>query len=145
MEVHTLFLRDGRRFIWLSERTGYRHIYLYDWTAAIALRSRAENGRCLNFRLWMKGTPWSISSAQKDPQHNGRLYRVAFDGSGLQRVTREVGWHEISFAPDSTAYIDRYSAATTQPREDVNTAEGNRIHAVRHGWSRLRYSSAPSC
>src|SRR6266851_4425196 len=24
------FLKDGKRFLWSSERTGYRHLYLYD-------------------------------------------------------------------------------------------------------------------
>src|SRR5208283_906841 len=26
------FLKDGKRFLWSSERTGYRHLFLYDLT-----------------------------------------------------------------------------------------------------------------
>src|ERR1039458_10240679 len=26
------FLKDGKRFLWSSERSGYRHLYLYDFS-----------------------------------------------------------------------------------------------------------------
>ena len=39
------FLADGRRFLWSSERSGFRHLYLYDLAGGNSRRSLTAIGK----------------------------------------------------------------------------------------------------
>lgn len=124
------FLQDGKRFLWSSERAGYRHLYLYD-----------VNGKQL--AQLTKGE-WEVSSVaaldeansivyfiatEKSPLER-HLYRVNLDGSGFTRISTEEGTHGIQFAPKSAAYVDTYSNALTPPRQDLYRADGSKIATI---------------
>ena len=52
------------------------------------------------------------------------LYRVRFDGSGMERLTREDGFHTITFSPDRRHYLDVHSSHTTLPSLSLHEAGG---------------------
>src|SRR5436305_3181987 len=81
------FLKDGKRFLWSSERSGYRHLYLYDlegkqlaqltngeWEVSAVDAVDEANGLVY------------FSATDKAPLHR-HLYRVALDGSGFARLS----------------------------------------------------------
>jgi len=124
------FLKDGKRFVWSSERSGYRHLYLYD-------RSGKELAQLT------KGE-WEVShvdgvdeakalvyftATEKSPIER-HLYRVAFDGQGFSRLTKEDGVHMANLAPEASAYVDTYSNAATPPRQDLFRSDGSKIAAI---------------
>src|ERR1700675_40827 len=87
------FLQDGQRFLWSSERSGFRHIYLYnlegkelaqltkgDWEVS-AIDAVDEKAGLIYF-----------TATEKSPMER-HLYRVGLDGSGFVRVTKESGTH----------------------------------------------------
>lgn len=121
------FFKGDKRFLWSSERDGYRHLYLY-----------AIDGKQLA-RL-TKGE-WEVSdlegvdeakslvyfrATEKSPLER-HLYRVGLDGSGFTRVTKEDGTHAVNFAPGAAFYLDTYSNAKTPPRQDLFNADGARV------------------
>jgi dipeptidyl-peptidase-4 len=124
------FLKDGQRFLWASERSGYRHLYLYDlggkqlaqitkgdWEVT-SLDAVDESKRVVYF-----------TATEKSPLER-QLYRVAFDGSGFERLTREEGTHGAVLAPNASAFIDTYSNAATPPRQDLYRTDGTRIATI---------------
>jgi dipeptidyl-peptidase 4 len=138
------FLRDGKRFVWSSERSGYRHLYLYNL-----------DGRQL--AQLTKGD-WEVSQVEAVDEKAGaiyftateasplerQLYRVNLDGSGFQRITKEPGTHTVSFPPDSTAnpaatqradhplanFVDTFSDTMHPPRQDLRNVGGARVTAL---------------
>src|ERR1700731_1435187 len=87
------FLQDGQRFLWSSERSGFRHIYLYnlegkelaqltkgDWEVS-AIDVVDEKAGLIYF-----------TATEKSPMER-HLYRVGLDGSGFARITKEAGTH----------------------------------------------------
>jgi len=123
-------LRDGKRFLRSSERSGYRHLYLFDFEGRqLAQLTKGE---------------WEVSAAdvideakdlvyftatQKSPLER-HLYCVALDGTGLTRITKDEGTHTAVLAPNAAAFYDTYSNAAAPPRQDLYRADGTHIAAI---------------
>ena len=128
------FLKDGKHFIWASERDGYAHLYRYtldgnlvnqitrgDWSIRASagvfwvqqgVAAIDEEGG------WVYFTALEKSSAER------HLYRVRFDGSGMERLTRTDGTHRITFSPDGRYYFDASSTSSTLPALTLHTNDG---------------------
>ena len=64
-----------------------------------------------------------------------QIYRVALDGSGFARVSRDAGWHFADFSPDASAFIDTHSSVMKPPEQELAGGDGKQI-AVIHESSR---------
>jgi len=124
------FLKDNKRFLWASERTGYRHLYVYglggkeiaqitkgDWEVT-GVDSVDE----------AKGIVY-FTSTEKSPIER-QLYRVNLDGSGFARITKEDGTHSVNFSPAADSYVDTYSNAITPPKQDLYHADGTKAATI---------------
>ncbi len=124
---HLYFFKDGRHVLWSSERTGFRHLYLYDIEGRLV--------RQLTHGEWQVEALCGVDEArgvvyftatEKSPLER-HLYRVALDGTGLTRLSTEEGWHVITFSPTFEYYLDIYSNITTPPRLSLHRADGARV------------------
>jgi dipeptidyl-peptidase-4 len=106
------FLKRTPQFTWSSERSGFRHLYLYGLDGKLA--RQLTDGQ------------WEVSSLDAVDEKDGKvyytstektplerqLYSVSLDGSGKRQVSTGSGTHEAVFAPDASAYVDNFSTAT---------------------------------
>ena len=124
------FLKDGMRFLWSSECSGYRHLYLYevggkqlaqitkgDWEVAAV--DGVDEAKGLVY----------FTATEKSPLER-QMYRVALDGSGFARLTKEDGTHAAVLAPNASAFIDTFSSTAAPPRQDLYRADGSRIAPI---------------
>src|SRR5258707_1151898 len=121
------FLKDSKRFLWSSERTGYRHLYLYDLGGKqLAQLTKGDwEVTQVDAADEAKGIIY-FTATEKSPIER-QLYRVSLDGSGFSRVTKEAGTHGIRFSLTTAAYVDTYSNAITPPRRDTYAADGPKL------------------
>lgn len=121
-----VFLKDGKRFLWGSERDGYEHLYLYRMDGK--LLNKVTDGPWAVCTAggevaWLKGGIVAVDeedamvyfTALEKSSVERHLYGVRFDGKRFRRITREDGTHSITFSPDARYYIDRYSNRSTLP------------------------------
>jgi dipeptidyl-peptidase-4 len=124
------FLKDGKRFLWSSERGGYRHLYVYELDGKqIAQLTRGD---------WevtgtdavdeAKGLVY-FTATEKSPLER-QLYRVALDGSGFARLTKEDGTHAVSYSPTSSAFYDTYSNTAAPPRQELCRVDGLHVATI---------------
>jgi dipeptidyl-peptidase 4 len=121
------FLKDGNRFLWSSERTGYRHLYLYDLSGKQLVQITKGDWEVTGVDA--VDEPNGIvyfTSTEKSPIER-QLYRVSLDGSHFSRITKEDGHHSASFSPSAASYVDTYSNAMTPPRRDTYSAAGSKL------------------
>jgi dipeptidyl-peptidase 4 len=124
------FLKDGKRFLWSSERSGYRHLYFYDLEGKqVAQLTKGEwEVSAVDTVDEAKGLVY-FTATEKSPLER-HLYRVAFDGTGFTRLTKDEGTHAAVLAPNAAAFYDTYSNSATSPRQDLYRADGSRIATV---------------
>src|SRR5260370_11245191 len=124
------FLKDGKRFLWSSERSGYRHLYLYDLEGEqlAQLTKGAWEVTSLDAVDEAKGLVY-FTATEKSPLER-HLYRVTLDGTGFARLTTDEGTHAAVFAPNAAAFYDTYSNAATPQLQDLDRADGSRIATI---------------
>src|SRR6266403_571929 len=116
------FLKDGKRFLWSSERSGYRHLYLYDLEGKeLAQLTRGEwEVSAVDAVDEAKGLVYFTGTAKSPLERH--LYRVTLDGTGFTRLTQDEGTHAAVLAPNAAAFYDTYSNAATPSRQDLYRA-----------------------
>ena len=124
------FFKDGKRFLWSSERTGYRHLYLYDLEGKqLAQLTKGEwEVTSLNAIEESKGMAY-FTATEKSPLER-QLYRVGLDGSGFTRITKEQGTHDAVIAPNAATFYDTYSNTAAPPRQDLCRTDGSRVTLI---------------
>ena len=124
------FLKDGKRFLWSSERSGYRHLYLYDLEGKqLAQVTKGEwEVSAVDAVDEPKGMVYFTGTAKSPLERH--LYRVSLDGSAISRITIHNGTHGVNMAPDASAFVDTYSDVMTPPRQDVARADGSLLRVI---------------
>ncbi|MCE5171865.1 DPP IV N-terminal domain-containing protein [Paenibacillus profundus] len=106
--------------LWLSERDGWAHLYLFDSVTGQLVRQLTSgewNVRRLVAVDECKGWIYFTAGgreAGRDPYYQ-HLYRIRLDGTCLNLLTPEDADHKIAFAPDLRYFIDTYSRVDQPP------------------------------
>jgi len=122
------WIEGGKRFTWLSDRDGWRHVYLVSRSGeqvklvtpgqfdVIRLVEVDEKAGCLYF----------IASPENPTQQY--LYRTKLDGTGLQRLTpaERQGMHQYQIAPNGRWAIHTASAFDTPPQVELVGLPGHK-------------------
>jgi dipeptidyl-peptidase-4 len=131
------FFADGRRFLWPSERTGFRHLYIYDTDGKMETQLTQGNwavetsagfgpGAGAALRLDEKhGFIYFLSN--KDNPVELHLFRLSLADKTIRRVTSEAGTDEVSIAPDCGAFMDTFSNVMTPERQDLERMDARPI------------------
>jgi dipeptidyl-peptidase 4 len=124
------FFKDGKRFLWSSERSGYNHLYLYDLNGKELQQLTKGNWEVSHVSGVdeSKGVVY-FTATEKSPMQR-QLYRVSLDGGGFAPVSKEPGTHGMQFSPDATFYVDTFSTAIAPPRQDLYRADGTRAAVI---------------
>ena len=128
------FLRDGRQFLWVSDRTGYNHLYRYDLDGRLVNAVTAGDwsltpwGMYSGGRTGLAGVDEQAGRAYFTRQAGGgtgsQLWRVALDGTGAAPVTSADGHHGIAFGPDPQVYLDTWSSLSRPPSLTLARTDG---------------------
>jgi dipeptidyl-peptidase-4 len=123
------FLDDGQ-FLWTSERTGWRHIYLYDVDGTMV--------RPLTEGAWPVGSisrvdrdgGWAYFTGFANNALESHLFRVKLDGSGFQKLTVEPGTHSASVDPSGAYFTDTFSSLTQASTTTLRRADGRAVRTL---------------
>jgi len=125
---------ETRELLWMSERDGWNHLYLYD----------TQTGRVKNP---ITRGPWTVRGVDRVDEKKRQVWfraggvdpkqdpyyihycRVNFDGTGLVRLTRGDGTHTVDYSPDGRYLIDTYSRVDLPPVTELRRAEDGELVA----------------
>jgi dipeptidyl-peptidase 4 len=119
VDVHDelFWLKDGQHFTWISERDGWRHVYLAslkDGTLRLVTPGQFD---VIELLCVDEQSGWIYFIASPDNATQRYLYQVRLDGSDLQRITdnRLAGTHQYDISPDRKWAIHTASSADQPP------------------------------
>lgn len=114
--------------IWMSERDGWNHLYLYD-AALGTVKNQITQG------------DWVVREVERVDEQNRQIWfsaggivpgqdpyyvhyaRVNFDGTGLVVLTEGNGTHSVEFSPDRRFFIDTWSRVDQPPTHELRRSE----------------------
>ncbi|MCY2951509.1 MAG: DPP IV N-terminal domain-containing protein [Planctomycetota bacterium] len=130
--------------IWMSERDGWNHLYLYDAKSG-SVKNQITKGEWVVLRVDLvdeqKKRIWFRAGgirAGQDP-YLVHYCRVNFDGSGLTLLTEGDGTHSVQFSPDRRFFIDTWSRVDLPPVMELRRSEDGKLICVleKADWSEL--------
>lgn len=140
------FLETRNAFVWASERSGRKHLYLYDL-----------NGKLLNP---ISSGEWGIDNVLAVNEKEGRvyvesnrdvvtekqIYALALDGGNADspvRLTEAEGWHEADFSENGELFVDTWSAQKTPPQVSIRRADGSFVAWIEQNELTAQHPYAP--
>ncbi|HEX5476092.1 MAG TPA: prolyl oligopeptidase family serine peptidase [Vicinamibacterales bacterium] len=130
---------DGQEVIWMSERDGWNHLYLYDGVTG-TVKNQITKG------------PWVVRAVQKvdevkrqiwfsaggmDPGQDPyfvHYYRIGFDGTGLTPLTPADANHTVEYSDDMKYFVDTWARVDMAPVSELHRADdGSLVMALEKG------------
>jgi dipeptidyl aminopeptidase/acylaminoacyl peptidase len=125
-------LNDGEEIIWMSERDGWAHLYLYDGVAG-EVKNQITSGEWVvrnvewvdeeNRQIWFRASGMYDG---RDPYFL-HYYRINLDGSGLVTYTEADGEHSVTFSEDREYYVDRWSRVDQPPVTELRRTSDREV------------------
>ena len=137
------FFADNKRFLWSSERTGFRHYYLYDLSGKLLDQLTSGDWGITGNGGFGPGTTshpavdeehqYIYFASNKENPTGTQLYRLALRDKNIMQITHGGGTHSVTMSPDASAFVDEYSNAMTPTRQDLDRADGSRVAVINEG------------
>ncbi len=126
------WLDDGKRFIWMSERDGWNHLYLYDMDGTVIRQLTAGDFPVVEVVAIDEKAGWVYCTAQGDRQrpYDTHFYRVDLDGRSFTRLTEPTGRHDTQFAPSKEFFLDTHSSLDRPPVVELRRADGTLLQTL---------------
>ncbi len=118
---------DTGELLWSSERSGFRHLHLYDAELAEARTLTAGGWAVTRIVEVDEAGRAAFFMATREGAAERHLYRVGLDGGPVERLTHAPGVHACAVAPDGSAFIDTFSSRERAPATTLRRADGEAI------------------
>lgn len=119
------YLKDNNRFLWISERNGYRNIFLYDLTGKLLDTVTNHSFEVANIVRVDEdaGLVWYMARSGDNPMKL-QLHRVKLNGQDDKRLTDPTFHHSVDIAPDAKHFVDVIQTHNSAPATRICDAEG---------------------
>ena len=135
LDVGTItFLDDGAHFVWISERDGHRHLYLYENSGTFVRQITQGDWDVTDFHGIDEAEGWLYFTSTEASPLERQFYRMQFDAADTteapERITEKAGWHSVNLSSDARYFIDTFSDVTTPPSVTLFDAEGDSLQVL---------------
>jgi dipeptidyl-peptidase-4 len=131
------FLADGKRFIWASERSDYRNLYLYDLSGKLLAQLTNHPFDMIDVLKVDEPNGWIWYTARSgDNYMKAQLHRVRLDGTYDRRLTDPAFHHRVVIAPDGKHFIDTAQTHDKPPVVCLMDSDGRVIEDISQGDTR---------
>ncbi len=139
VELHDnlTFLYESRQLIWASNRSGFQHLYLYDWNGHL-IRPLTQGDWLVtgdNDTHGMRGVDedrglvYFMANAESPLERH--LYSVSFTDASvpMQKITTDAGWHAIAMSADTRTFLDTFSTPDQPPSLTLRSVTGESVQS----------------
>ncbi|MBA7481432.1 Tol-Pal system protein TolB [subsurface metagenome] len=119
------FLSDGS-FLLFSERTGWKHLYLYDKDTKLKHAVTKGEWEARRLEHVDEENGWIYVTGTRDSHIAGNLYRVKIDGGKIKRLTKAPGDHRVNISPNGKYFIDTWSNDSTPAKVTLYGINGKK-------------------
>lgn len=135
------WIRDGKEFIVVSEKDGWRHAFLFSREGKELSLLTPGNFDIIDRASIDEADGWYYFYASPENGTEKYLYRVPLDGTGrLERITppNHPGTHVYEFSPDARWAFHTFSTLDSPPRIELVELPGHKVIRVLEENAKLR-------
>jgi dipeptidyl-peptidase-4 len=122
------FLKDGKRFLLVSSRSGWKNFYLYDLSGKLINQVTANSGDEGGIvRLDETAGRLFYMAHDGDNPMKLQLHTVGLDGRGDKRLTDPSLLHSVSLSPDGKYFVDTAEAHDKAPAVSILDTQGKTL------------------
>ena len=133
--VAPVFLSKGERFLWLSERNGFMHLYLYS-TEGKTIRQLTQGDWLIDTTPWdilIAGRPvcvdpsdeWAYFSTTESSPIERHIYRLNISSGDMERLSQTAGFHFAALSGDGQYLVEQSSDINTPPVTSILKPDGS--------------------
>ena len=130
-----VFLNDGAQFLWISERDGFMHLYLYAQDGTL-LKQLTAGEWMIDSSAWNLLTPgrpvhvdpageWAYFISTQTGPLERQIARVDLRTGALAQLSQEPGFHLSALSADGRFVIDQFSDVDTPPVTRIMRTDGS--------------------
>lgn len=123
------FTKDGKYFIWLSEKNGFNHIYKVDIKNNITQNITDGNWDVTEFYGYDEiNDKYYYQSTEKNATER-HIYSI--DGKqNKKQLSKSIGTHQATFSPNYSYYINEFSSAKTPSQYSICDNNGKPLRTL---------------
>lgn len=122
------FLSDGQRFIWQSERNGFKNYYLYDLQTGLINPITQHNFEVAGIeKIDEKNNRLFYRARSGDNHMKVQLHAVSLDGTGDVRLTDPAFNHNVQVSPDGNYFVDIAQSHNVPPFSQLMDTKGRQV------------------
>lgn len=135
VDVHEdiTFLKSADQIIWTSEKSGFRHAYLYNYEGELISQITDGDWEVTQLSGVDKKNSILYFYGKKDSPIEQQIYKASLDGSNLEKISNGNGWHTPLFSPDLNYFIDYFSNISTPTKTILYESNDNKIRTLNDG------------
>jgi dipeptidyl-peptidase-4 len=114
-ESPMVFIPNSNQFLWLSERDGYNHIYLYDNYGNLIKQLTKGDWMVTSIEGFNYKADEVFFYATKDSPIEKNFYGVSLNNGKITRYSHGSGTHNVAFNSKGTLFIDTYTNYNDTP------------------------------
>ncbi len=140
------FLAKRNAFVWTSDRTGRRHLYLLDMNGNVINPITAGNWQIDNILAVDEQAGRVYVEANRDAVIDKQIYSLALDGSTAEkpaRISKADGWHEADFSANGEVWVDTWSDRDHPPKVSVHLPNGEFVAWIAENAVDAKHPYAP--
>jgi dipeptidyl-peptidase 4 len=130
-----VFIGNGQQFLWISERDGFMHLYLYSQKGEL-IRQLTQGSWMIDSTPWNMLTPgrpvhvdptgtWAYIITTRQSPLERQLDRVNIATGQVEQVSQGAGFHALALSENGQYLVDQYSNITTPPVTQILKADGS--------------------
>lgn len=130
VEDDLTFLQDGKKFVWSSEKSGFKHLYLYDLSGAELGAITKGNWDVTSFYGVDEANGMVYFQAAEPNPMSRMVYKVKLDGSDMTKISTNPGKNSATFSKNFSHYINYHSEANSPLVVSVHDNSGKQVRMV---------------
>jgi len=124
------FPEGTKDFFWVSDRSGYYHIYHYGYDGKLINAVTKGDWDMIKVTgIDARKKMIYYLSAEASPLEQ-QLYSIRWDGSGKKHLTQVEGYHDIDMSTNTKYYIDEYSNVKTPLQVGLYDGSGKQLRQL---------------
>ena len=124
------YLPDNKHFIYLSERDGWYHLYLYNFISKSVKPITSGNYDVSDFLGYDEETGRIFYQSHESSPVRQDLYSITTESKMKTKLSKNEGWNIATFSENFQYYINNYSNANQPDYITLHSSDGKLIRVL---------------